>query len=195
MQDNNGTIENEELRGFLKDLLELVKKVCIHTTVVKRQYFNILHNFSKFYAVTTRRLYLVSSNYSNTLLVFYRHCSNTNPLNSDYLYLLLSLRSNLLWRIHVVLVNSPPPNQPSPLKISSQNNLLQTCRKTIMNILGFLIASSNFSRIYLYCKCLSLLLLHRISQFLIVQINYKHTVVFFFSRCLTGFMGNITKKI
>ncbi|KAG8240195.1 hypothetical protein J437_LFUL016692 [Ladona fulva] len=24
--DNNGTIENEELRGFLKDLLELVKK-------------------------------------------------------------------------------------------------------------------------------------------------------------------------
>lgn len=28
-QDNNGTIENEELRGFLKDLLELVKKVDI----------------------------------------------------------------------------------------------------------------------------------------------------------------------
>lgn len=27
LQDNNGTIENEELRGFLKDLLELVKKV------------------------------------------------------------------------------------------------------------------------------------------------------------------------
>lgn len=27
VQDNNGTIENEELRGFLKDLLELVKKV------------------------------------------------------------------------------------------------------------------------------------------------------------------------
>ena len=26
-QDNNGTIENEELNGFLKDLLELVKKV------------------------------------------------------------------------------------------------------------------------------------------------------------------------
>ena len=26
-QDNNGTIGNEELRGFLKDLLELVKKV------------------------------------------------------------------------------------------------------------------------------------------------------------------------
>lgn len=26
IQDNNGTIENEELRGFLKDLLELVKK-------------------------------------------------------------------------------------------------------------------------------------------------------------------------
>ncbi len=26
MQDGNGTIENEELRGFLKDLLELVKK-------------------------------------------------------------------------------------------------------------------------------------------------------------------------
>lgn len=25
-QDNNGEIENEELRGFLKDLLELVKK-------------------------------------------------------------------------------------------------------------------------------------------------------------------------
>nr|CAD7261870.1 unnamed protein product [Timema shepardi]CAD7574205.1 unnamed protein product [Timema californicum] len=25
-RDNNGTIENEELRGFLKDLLELVKK-------------------------------------------------------------------------------------------------------------------------------------------------------------------------
>lgn len=25
-QDNNGSIENEELRGFLKDLLELVKK-------------------------------------------------------------------------------------------------------------------------------------------------------------------------
>lgn len=34
-QDNNGTIENEELRGFLKDLLELVKKVC---------YFSILYN-------------------------------------------------------------------------------------------------------------------------------------------------------
>ena len=30
-QDNNGTIENEELRGFLKDLLELVKKVSIET--------------------------------------------------------------------------------------------------------------------------------------------------------------------
>jgi len=27
MQDNSGTIENEELKGFLKDLLELVKKV------------------------------------------------------------------------------------------------------------------------------------------------------------------------
>ena len=27
LQDGNGTIENEELRGFLKDLLELVKKV------------------------------------------------------------------------------------------------------------------------------------------------------------------------
>ncbi|CAH0551611.1 unnamed protein product [Brassicogethes aeneus] len=27
-RDNNGTIENEELRGFLKDLLELVKKGC-----------------------------------------------------------------------------------------------------------------------------------------------------------------------
>ena len=26
-QDGNGSIENEELRGFLKDLLELVKKV------------------------------------------------------------------------------------------------------------------------------------------------------------------------
>lgn len=26
-RDNNGTIENEELRGFLKDLLELAKKV------------------------------------------------------------------------------------------------------------------------------------------------------------------------
>lgn len=30
-QDNNGTIENEELRGFLKDLLELVKKVSLNT--------------------------------------------------------------------------------------------------------------------------------------------------------------------
>lgn len=28
-QDNNGSIENEELRGFLKDLLELVKKVSL----------------------------------------------------------------------------------------------------------------------------------------------------------------------
>lgn len=27
LQDNSGTIENEELKGFLKDLLELVKKV------------------------------------------------------------------------------------------------------------------------------------------------------------------------
>ncbi len=26
LQDKNGTIENEELKGFLKDLLELVKK-------------------------------------------------------------------------------------------------------------------------------------------------------------------------
>jgi hypothetical protein len=31
IQDNNGTIENEELRGFLKDLLELVKKVSTFT--------------------------------------------------------------------------------------------------------------------------------------------------------------------
>lgn len=30
-QDNSGTIENEELKGFLKDLLELVKKVGRHT--------------------------------------------------------------------------------------------------------------------------------------------------------------------
>lgn len=29
LKDNNGSIENEELRGFLKDLLELVKKVRI----------------------------------------------------------------------------------------------------------------------------------------------------------------------
>lgn len=34
LQDNNGTIENEELRGFLKDLLELVKKVCIRSAKV-----------------------------------------------------------------------------------------------------------------------------------------------------------------
>jgi hypothetical protein len=27
IKDNNGSIENEELRGFLKDLLELAKKV------------------------------------------------------------------------------------------------------------------------------------------------------------------------
>jgi hypothetical protein len=33
LQDNNGTIENEELRGFLKDLLELVKKVSTVTFV------------------------------------------------------------------------------------------------------------------------------------------------------------------
>lgn len=32
LQDNNGTIENEELRGFLKDLLELVKKVMYFIT-------------------------------------------------------------------------------------------------------------------------------------------------------------------
>ena len=30
LQDGNGTIENEELKGFLKDLLELVKKVFKH---------------------------------------------------------------------------------------------------------------------------------------------------------------------
>ena len=30
-QDGNGSIENEELRGFLKDLLELVKKVVQNT--------------------------------------------------------------------------------------------------------------------------------------------------------------------
>jgi hypothetical protein len=30
LQDNNGSIENEELRGFLKDLLELVKKVNVN---------------------------------------------------------------------------------------------------------------------------------------------------------------------
>ena len=29
LQDGNGSIENEELRGFLKDLLELVKKVLL----------------------------------------------------------------------------------------------------------------------------------------------------------------------
>jgi hypothetical protein len=34
IQDNNGTIENEELRGFLKDLLELVKKVSTITLLM-----------------------------------------------------------------------------------------------------------------------------------------------------------------
>jgi hypothetical protein len=47
LQDNNGTIENEELRGFLKDLLELVKKVSTHiytgSRKVKRKLkYNIL---------------------------------------------------------------------------------------------------------------------------------------------------------
>lgn len=42
-QDNNGTIENEELRGFLKDLLELVKKVC--TIVVLVSWHNDTINY------------------------------------------------------------------------------------------------------------------------------------------------------
>lgn len=33
LKDNNGSIENEELRGFLKDLLELVKKVSENTLI------------------------------------------------------------------------------------------------------------------------------------------------------------------
>jgi hypothetical protein len=37
LQDNNGTIENEELRGFLKDLLELVKKVSTHIYMGSRK--------------------------------------------------------------------------------------------------------------------------------------------------------------
>lgn len=37
LQDNNGTIENEELRGFLKDLLELVKKVSTHMYMDSRK--------------------------------------------------------------------------------------------------------------------------------------------------------------
>uniref|UniRef100_A0A1A9ZP29 EF-hand domain-containing protein n=1 Tax=Glossina pallidipes TaxID=7398 RepID=A0A1A9ZP29_GLOPL len=35
-RDNSGTIENEELKGFLKDLLELVKKIVI---LVQTKYF------------------------------------------------------------------------------------------------------------------------------------------------------------
>lgn len=35
LQDNSGTIENEELKGFLKDLLELVKKVRTTHTITK----------------------------------------------------------------------------------------------------------------------------------------------------------------
>lgn len=151
-QDNNGTIENEELRGFLKDLLELVKKVCIHKTVVKRLYFNILHNTSEFYAVATKRLYLVSSNYSNTLLVF---LSLLLKYKSIKFRLSISFTSSA-----VEFTGSPSPNQTSSLKISSQNNLLQTHRKTIMVILGFFIVSTKFFHIYAYCKCLSPVVLH-----------------------------------
>lgn len=51
LQDNNGTIENEELRGFLKDLLELVKKVkfwqiplrlCVCPLLVITQYVSVM---------------------------------------------------------------------------------------------------------------------------------------------------------
>lgn len=35
VQDNSGTIENEELKGFLKDLLELVKKVSVQVFAEK----------------------------------------------------------------------------------------------------------------------------------------------------------------
>lgn len=51
-QDNNGTIENEELRGFLKDLLELVKKVirCCSIFIVidlicLNDYWNLFQQF------------------------------------------------------------------------------------------------------------------------------------------------------
>jgi hypothetical protein len=34
MQDSSGTIENEELAGFLKDLLSLAKKVRIQKLII-----------------------------------------------------------------------------------------------------------------------------------------------------------------
>jgi hypothetical protein len=44
-QDNNGTIENEELRGFLKDLLELVKKVGRRGGIWFRCEFRLLQDY------------------------------------------------------------------------------------------------------------------------------------------------------
>lgn len=43
LQDNSGTIENEELKGFLKDLLELVKKVGRVNRVIWNIYNVIIH--------------------------------------------------------------------------------------------------------------------------------------------------------
>lgn len=55
-QDNNGTIENEELRGFLKDLLELVKKVTnklflhvpLNIAKCRHKYINLLYHFQDY---------------------------------------------------------------------------------------------------------------------------------------------------
>jgi Ca2+-binding EF-hand superfamily protein len=44
-RDNNGTIENEELRGFLKDLLELVKKVGRRGGIWFRCEFRLLQDY------------------------------------------------------------------------------------------------------------------------------------------------------
>lgn len=42
-QDGNGTIENEELRGFLKDLLELVKRVSPENIYI---FIDVLNHFN-----------------------------------------------------------------------------------------------------------------------------------------------------
>lgn len=48
-QDKNGTIEDEELQGFLKDLLELAQEVTFYQFPPKLKYCNFPVLFSVFF--------------------------------------------------------------------------------------------------------------------------------------------------
>lgn len=45
-QDNNGTIENEELTGFLKDLVELAQNVRCNFLFLFKRFFYLKKNFN-----------------------------------------------------------------------------------------------------------------------------------------------------